>query len=385
MSGSSCLCACRPGQERRLAAELARTLPGARARMLAPGWVWSESPPGGIGAGAGASAGAGAGADAGAVRGGAGGEANAAAGDQPVLAFAVQSLPDPEPLPAPSVAAAARDLAGRLMARLADHQGPWRLHAFCQESPGSAARQGRGGLIAAQALALLRRRQKRLLPALTTAPAAPWAPAERLAQLALVTPRLAYFGILDAAARHAWRHSVSRFPGGRVDVPEDPAPPSRAYLKLLEAEAHLGRAVAAGDTCVDLGAAPGGWTHVALARGARVTAVDRAPLREDLMRSPRLAFQRGDAFRYAPAGPPADWLLSDVVARPPRVQALLETWLGRRWCRRFVVTVKFQGEGDDAALEPLKALLRRSGYEFGLRQLGHNRNEVTAYGEMAAR
>lgn len=356
MSESACLYACRPGQERRLAAELARTLPGTRARTLAPGWLWGETPPGRAGAAAG----------------------------EPVVAFAVQCLPDPEPLPAPSIAAAARDLAARLMARLADHEGPWRLHAFCQESPGSAVRQGRCDLIAAQALALLRRRQKRLLPALTAGPAAPWAPAERLAQLALVSPRLAYFSVVDAAARARWGRCVSRFPGGLVDVPEDPAPPSRAYLKLLEAEAHLGRALAAGETCVDLGAAPGGWTHVALARGAVVTAVDRSPLRADLMRSPRLAFVQGDAFRYAPARPPADWLLSDVVARPARVQTLLEAWLARRWCRRFVVTVKFQGEGDDAALEPLKALLRRSGYEFGLRQLRHNRNEVTAYGALAA-
>ena len=59
-----------------------------------------------------------------------------------------------------------------------------------------------------------------------------------------------------------------------------------------EAEARLGRRIAPGDRCVDLGASPGSWTYVAVTRGARVTAVDRSELRPDLMQSRQVRFHR---------------------------------------------------------------------------------------------
>ncbi len=342
------LAACAPDWETILAGEIGRTLPGAQRRIPDRGWVLASGVP----------------------------DTPAA----PSLAFAVQVLPDPEPLPALSVSLAADALAARVAEALADHDGPWRLHVFGVEWPGSPVRAARAALIAQETLARLRHRRRRLAAALTSDPALPFAPDEWLVQYALLTPRHGWFAATSPAARLRWRRCLSRFPGGLVTPPDDPAPPSRAYRKLLEAEAQLGRSVAAGEIVVDLGAAPGGWTHVALARGAAVTAVDRAPLRSDLMAHPRLTFVRGDAFRYAPADRPVDWLLSDVVAFPERTMELLAQWLREGWCRRFVVTVKFRGEEDYPRLEQLKRLLADSGAEFQLRRLGSNRNEVTAFG-----
>jgi 23S rRNA (cytidine2498-2'-O)-methyltransferase len=166
-----------------------------------------------------------------------------------------------------------------------------------------------------------------------------------------------------------------------VDVADDQAPPSRAYRKLLEAELRLGARIAPGETCADLGAAPGGWSHVALARGARVAAVDRSPLRADLMAHPALEFVRGDAFRWTPPKP-VDWLLSDVIAYPHRSVELLERWIAARLCRRFVVTIKFKGEADYPVLDRLEASLDAGGAEFELRRMCSNKNEVTAFGEL---
>jgi 23S rRNA (cytidine2498-2'-O)-methyltransferase len=101
---------------------------------------------------------------------------------------------------------------------------------------------------------------------------------------------------------------------------------------------------------VDLGAAPGSWTYLALNRGAHVTAVDRSPLRQDLMNHPRLRFMRGDAFQFKPPLP-VDWLLCDVVAAPERSAELLLRWLRNRWCRHFVVTLKLKHEST-ATLPP---------------------------------
>src|SRR4029079_14804679 len=107
----------------------------------------------------------------------------------------------------------------------------------------------------------------------------------------------------------------------------------------------LGRWIGADSTCVDLGASPGSWSYVALNRGARVLAVDRAPLRQDLMSHPRVTFRKGDAFSFDP-GASVDWLLCDVIAAPERTIELLLRWVRRRQAACFVATIKFKGTDD---------------------------------------
>jgi 23S rRNA (cytidine2498-2'-O)-methyltransferase len=346
--------ACRPGWEHILTDELTRTLSASRHIPLATGWTESWI-------------------------------ADADAASEPSVAFAAQCLPQAQDVAVPSIAAGAREVAARIVGGLAEHAGPWRLHAFCVETPGSIVRTSRCELLEAAVRDLLRRRQRRLLRSLVTDPLAPLARDEWLVQCALLTPRRGCLSFAGPPTLHRLRHVASRFPGGIAPVAEDPRPPSRAYLKLLEAEAHLGRRIAAGERCVDLGASPGGWTWVALARGADVVAVDRSPLRADLMSNHGLTFRRGDAFKLRPADPPVDWLLCDVIAYPVRILDLLERWLGERLCRRFCVTVKFKGEADYPQLQRLKALLRAAGVEFLVRQLAHNQNEVTAMGAVPGR
>ena len=116
---------------------------------------------------------------------------------------------------------------------------------------------------------------------------------------------------------------TSPFPNGVCRFVEDrTGPPSRAYLKFWEACALLRRWPAPGETCFDLGAAPGGWTWALARLGARVTAVDKAPLDpavaaharrvgaagERLRRGSRtggLAVLRRGRLSGAPAGPAA--------------------------------------------------------------------------------
>ena len=67
---------------------------------------------------------------------------------------------------------------------------------------------------------------------------------------------------------------------------------------------------------------------------AQVVAVDRSPLRDDLMHHARVEFRPGDAFGFEPPRA-VDWLLCDVIAAPERTAALLLAWLRRGWmgCR----------------------------------------------------
>jgi len=141
----------------------------------------------------------------------------------------------------------------------------------------------------------------------------------------------------------------------------------------------MGRAIRAGETCVDLGASPGSWTYQPVQRGARVIAVDRSPLREDLMRNPRVTFHQGDAFRFVPETP-VDWLLCDVIAAPERSIGLVLEWVRERRCRHFVVTIKFKGHADYAQLDVLKREMPRHAASFQLMHLCANKNEACVFG-----
>ncbi len=60
----------------------------------------------------------------------------------------------------------------------------------------------------------------------------------------------------------------SPFPHGETQFIEDRVtPPSRAYLKLWEAFTLLGVKPKPGETCIDLGSSPGGWTWVLQGHG----------------------------------------------------------------------------------------------------------------------
>jgi 23S rRNA (cytidine2498-2'-O)-methyltransferase len=167
---------------------------------------------------------------------------------------------------------------------------------------------------------------------------------------------------------------TSPFPHGEARFLEDRrAPPSRAYLKLWEALTLLGARPGAGERCLDLGASPGGWTWVAASLGAEVTAVDKAPLAPAVARMAGVRYLQASAFSLAPEDfGRLDWLLSDVVCYPERLLRLIERWRAAGTVRRFVCTVKLQGETDFHAIAAVKAIPGSR-----LLHLHHNKHELT--------
>jgi 23S rRNA (cytidine2498-2'-O)-methyltransferase len=173
--------------------------------------------------------------------------------------------------------------------------------------------------------------------------------------------------------------------GGQRRMADDPAAPSRSYLKVEEAYGVLGVEPQAGETVADLGAAPGGWSYSAARRGARVVAVDNGPLKGGARGHPRIEHRREDAFGFRPApGGIFDWLFCDLVEEPHHVlHDLVTPWLDRRWCRRFVVNLKF-GRTDPLRLlhelrAPTSPFARQAG-AFRIRHLYHDREEFTVVG-----
>lgn len=168
----------------------------------------------------------------------------------------------------------------------------------------------------------------------------------------------------------------SAFPNGEVRFIEDRvSSPSRAYLKLWEAFTVLGVKPQPGDLCLDLGACPGGWTWVLANLGARVISVDKAPLDPRIAAMPGVEVRLESAFGLDPRSqsvPAVDWLCSDVICYPARLLGLVERWLATGKARRFVCSVKFQGETDFGVMNAFKAIPGSR-----LMHLSANKHELT--------
>ncbi|MBF0619098.1 MAG: rRNA methyltransferase [Candidatus Omnitrophica bacterium] len=175
---------------------------------------------------------------------------------------------------------------------------------------------------------------------------------------------------------------------GQQRMKMDPQAPARSYLKIEEAFYMMGHAPRPNDTVVDLGAAPGGWSLGALKRGAMVTAVDNGPLKEPVQSHPNLHHLKEDALKFYPdEGVVSDWLLCDILDRPDIIFAVLQKWFSRRWCRYFVVNLKV------GRMDPVLLLKKIRDEKEGLaphcrsltiRQLYHDREEITLMGELKA-
>jgi 23S rRNA (cytidine2498-2'-O)-methyltransferase len=167
---------------------------------------------------------------------------------------------------------------------------------------------------------------------------------------------------------------TSPFVNGAVRFVEDrQGPPSRAYLKLWEALVRLGRWPQPGERCLDLGAAPGGWTWALAKLGAAVTAVDKAPLDPMVAAMPGVTWRQESAFALDPRQEaPVAWLFSDVACYPARLLGLVHRWIEAGAAQTLVCTLKFQGATDHAAAAAFAAIPGAV-----LFHAAHNRHELT--------
>lgn len=160
--------------------------------------------------------------------------------------------------------------------------------------------------------------------------------------------------------------------------------PSRSALKLAEAmmEFAAGRRFEPGLTAVDLGASPGGWTWQLVQRGFMVTAVDHGPMDARLMESGQVKHRRDDGFHYRPPDP-VDWMVCDMVESPARIARLVAKWIAQGWCVETIFNLKLpMKKRYEEALrcrEIIDEALGGHGYFLRMKQLFHDREEITAY------
>jgi len=169
----------------------------------------------------------------------------------------------------------------------------------------------------------------------------------------LPTLPMGAFTLLDENTLVYSAETTSLFPDGEMEFDENKTdPPSRAYLKLWEFFTVMQRWPKAGETVMDLGSAPGGWTWVLDQLGCQVISVDKAPLADSLKLSERVQFVSESAFALPPQK--IDWLFSDVICYPERLLELVRKWQG--FAKNFVCTVKFQGPTNFAVIEEFRSI-----------------------------
>lgn len=166
------------------------------------------------------------------------------------------------------------------------------------------------------------------------------------------------------------------------------AAPSRSTLKLEEAFLHFldeGERAALlreGATGVDLGAAPGGWTWQLVKHGLQVIAIDNGPMDPTLMRSGQVEHLRVDGFHFRPARP-VSWLVCDMVEQPLRIAALCAGWVADGAAERAIFNLKLpmkkRFEEVRLCQDAIARTLGNRLYSLRIKQLYHDREEVTAY------
>ena len=248
------------------------------------------------------------------------------------------------------------------------------LHVFAPDSDA-------GNMLAATVLELHERLAAALFAAgIQLLPDARTAHAEggKLAQVCLLAADRVAVGVLPARA------APSQFPGGRQRFKKPKDAPARSALKLTEALAWLGHGPQAGEVCVDLGAAPGGWSWQLASRGLKVTAVDNGPLAASALATGLIEHRRADGFSWKPKKP-VEWLVCDMVEQPSRIAPLIADWLATGRCRRSIFNLKLPMKRRHDEVERCRALIDHRlaaaniKYVLRIKHLYHDREEVTCY------
>jgi 23S rRNA (cytidine2498-2'-O)-methyltransferase len=186
-----------------------------------------------------------------------------------------------------------------------------------------------------------------------------------------------YVGVSRVGNSSTWPMGIPR-----LRMPS--AAPSRSALKLSEAmlEFTAGRQFEPGLTAVDLGASPGGWTWQLVQRGFMVTAVDNGPMDARLMESGQVKHRRDDGFHYRPPDP-VHWMVCDMVESPAKIARLVAKWVAEGWCVETIFNLKLPMKKRYEEVLRCRAIIDEAlggkGYYLRMKQLFHDREEVTAY------
>jgi 23S rRNA (cytidine2498-2'-O)-methyltransferase len=170
------------------------------------------------------------------------------------------------------------------------------------------------------------------------------------------------------------------WPGGRVKLAKPKGQISRAEFKLEELFRTDAVALPSSGKAMDLGAAPGGWSRILLERGFKVWAVDPGEL------DPRLAGRAGLHHVKTTAGPflasteeTFDLIVNDMRMEPGLSASIMNSAVRHLSSEGLgIMSMKLQPEHPLQVIDGAFRMLKRHWEPVFVRQLHHNRNEITA-------
>lgn len=175
--------------------------------------------------------------------------------------------------------------------------------------------------------------------------------------------------------------ALSDWPGGRVQLAKPKGQISRSEFKLEEIiRTELADLPVSGNA-LDLGASPGGWTRILLNRGLNVWAVDSGLLDR------RLKDKSGLTYIPTLAGPflAENTQMFDLVVNDMRMEPTISANVMNSAAKFVpsggmgVMSIKLPAESSPLrAIDDCVRILRREWKIETVRQLFHNRHEVTA-------
>lgn len=183
-----------------------------------------------------------------------------------------------------------------------------------------------------------------------------------------------YFGISSP------EENLSSWAGGMRRFAREELTASRAEFKILEALEHIGCELPPMGRALDLGAAPGGWTRVLADKGLSVVAVDPANLAPEVLALKNVTHFKGTSQQYLlePRGK-FDVIVNDMKLDIPEsarvmvecAECLADDGFG-------IMTFKLKPKKWTAQINAGLSVLSKGYTVLTLRQLFHNRSEVTA-------
>jgi 23S rRNA (cytidine2498-2'-O)-methyltransferase len=196
----------------------------------------------------------------------------------------------------------------------------------------------------------------------------------------LCTPDTAYIGVSTP------QENRSEWAGGQHRLKASEAQVSRSEFKLEEALQVFGLQLPTSGNALDIGASPGGWSRLLAEAGLKVVAVDPAELDASLEGAPRINHVRKRIQEYRGGPPEFDVIVNDMKMDPRDSIRAMVPFSRRISSKGFgLITLKLPkvspGAGDaKRLLDMLRVDLELLSQEFeviGVRQLYHNRSEVT--------
>lgn len=199
------------------------------------------------------------------------------------------------------------------------------------------------------------------------------------------------FHVLFITTHHVilgWCQSnkMKSFSGGILRMATPGAKVSRSARKLAEALQWLEDVIELPNklnrtsTCVDLGAAPGGWTAHMASLGFHVCAVDNGSLDESLSNVPNIKHYKQDAYKFL-THHCVDLLLCDMVDKPIQVSQLVAKWFLKNKCHAAIVNLKLPMKKKFQVWLECKGILESAvpGGTVLAKHLYHDRDEITCF------